>query len=322
MAAGPGDELLADLVGAAGLAAVVSSERLTGRGFDHEILAATLTDGGRVVLRRKLEPPFVDDTLRARLLEGLGLPIPARLAGNLQGTLDEFVPGSLLGDLIEAGTCGDAEWRAVGEAFRRVHNVTFPADLRGEVTPGGEVVLRPVDALAEMHGWIDEIAPRLRLAHPRSAQALSRLHDLAGRCAAPLREAKTYLLHGDVNMWNIILGETRATLIDWDEPRVGDAAMQVALLDKHAHLFDGQGLHSAFYEGYGRRPAEPNFSLHRIVQALRWMADDWTGWFEGADVPEELRVRTRRWWRSLLAWADDIDDHTTRLEQVVAAAGL
>jgi aminoglycoside phosphotransferase (APT) family kinase protein len=321
MAASPGDDLLAELVGAARLAAAVSSERLTGRGFDHEILAATLADGRRVVLRRRLLPPFEDDTVRARLLESFGLPVPARLAGNAEATLDELVPGSLLGDLIEAGRCGSAEWRSVGEAFRQVHAVTFPAGLRGEVR-AGEIVLRPVDALAEMQDWIDLMAPRLQRVHPRASEKLGTLRSLAGRCAGPLRAAGTSLLHGDVNMWNIIVGNGKATLIDWDEPRVGDPAMQVALLDKHAHLFNGKGLHSAFYEGYGGRPAEPNFSLHRVVQALRWMVDDWTGWFEGADVPEELRERTRAWWRSLLAWADGIDDHTSRLEQVVAAAGL
>jgi aminoglycoside phosphotransferase (APT) family kinase protein len=113
------------------------------------------------------------------------------------------------------------------------------------------------------------------------------------RAAGPLRGAATALGHGDINMWNVIVADDRAWLIDWDEPRVRDPAEEVALLDKHAWLFNGRGLGPAFFDGYGRAPVEPNTSLHRVVQTVRWAASgDWDS-FERCDLSGELRARTR-----------------------------
>ncbi len=135
--------------------------------------------------------------------------------------------------------------------------------------------------------------------------------------APSLRGAVTALGHGDINMWNILVDEDRVWLIDWDEPRVGDPAMEVALLDKHASLFNGCGLDQAFFEGYGQPPAEPNTSLHRVVQTLRWVASsDWDS-CERQTLSAELHARTHQWLRTLLVYVARLPAHLQRLRSLV-----
>jgi aminoglycoside phosphotransferase (APT) family kinase protein len=120
-------------------------------------------------------------------------------------------------------------------------------------------------------------------------------------------------------MWNVIVDDAgeRAWLIDWEEPRVGDPAMEVALLDKHAALFNGRGLDGAFFDGYGHAPTEPNTSLHRVVQTVSWAASrDWAS-FEQQDLPAELHERTRQWLRTLLAYVAELPAHLDRLRTLV-----
>jgi hypothetical protein len=45
-----------------------------------------------------------------------------------------------------------------------------------------------------------------------------------------------------------VVAQDRAWLVDWDEPRVRDAAIEVALLDKHALLFNRRGLDPAYFD--------------------------------------------------------------------------
>jgi aminoglycoside phosphotransferase (APT) family kinase protein len=269
------DDLLDELLPRAGLPKAVGARRLSGRGFDHEIELAELADGRQVVLRRWRHER---ESERAVFLEACGgfleahdVPAPRLLAATAGAGLYEFAPGTLLGDLIEAGRATENTWRLVGAAFRRVHAVGFPAGLVGDVEPD-RILLRPVDPVAQMHAWLDGALEGLQRRAPSAVAHVPALHALVDRAAGPLRGAATALGHGDIHMWNIIVGEDRAWLIDWDEPRVCDPAMEVALLDKHAWLFNGRGLDAAFFSGYGRAPAEPNTSLHRVVQALRTAA--------------------------------------------------
>jgi thiamine kinase-like enzyme len=205
----------------------------------------------------------------------------------------------------------------VGAAYRRVHAVGFPAGLVGDVEPD-RILLRPVDPVAQMHAWLDGALEGLQRRAPSAVAHVPALHALVDRAARPLRGVATALGHGDNHMWNIIVGEDRAWLIDWDEPRVCDPAMEVALLDKHAWLFNGRGLDAAFFSGYGRAPAEPNTSLHRVVQALRWAASgDWES-FERMDLSDELRTRLRGWLAALVEYAADLAPRIERLRALTA----
>lgn len=309
--------LLTDLLAEAGLPSAVTVTSLIGRGFDSAVYRATLAGGQQVVLRRWREPR-IPEHKRSRFLADHHLPAPAFLAGNEHGSLHAFVPGTLLGDLIEAGQDTDGHWRAVGRAYRRVHDVTLPSLLAGEVLPD-QIVLTPADPVARLHTQIAASAPGIRNRLPGMERYLPALHGLVDRAARPLRQAGTSLGHGDINMWNIIVANDTATLIDWDYPRVGDPAMEVALLDKHASLFNGQGVPPAFFAGYGHGPAEPNTSIHRVVQTLAWAASD--NWAEFAAMSTDLSARAAAWLASLLAYLSHLPDHLDRLQTIIEQEG-
>jgi aminoglycoside phosphotransferase (APT) family kinase protein len=306
--------ILSDLLWAAGLPAAESAEHLTGRGFDNEVLSARLADGRRVVLRRRRERGRPEQ-VRAKLLEAHGMPAPRLLAGTDEASLYEFVPGALLGDLIEAGRATPEVWERVGRAFRRVHAVAFPRCLAGAVGPD-QIVLRPCDPVADLHICLEESVPGLAQRAPAALDHIPALHELVEGAAGPLRAAPTALLHGDTSMWNIIVGEDGAMLVDWDAPLVADPARELALLDAHAALFNGQGLDPAFFRGYGRPAAEPNTSLQHAVQTLAWVADD--GWETGAAYqPPEQRARSQRWLDTLVARLDQLPAQIERLRALV-----
>ena len=299
----------------ADLPTAVNVSQLTGRGFENEISLARLDDGQQVVLRRWSEPRQ-PERLRAEFLEAHGVPAPRLLAANRHASLYPFVSGELLGDLIETGCCSQSQWRMVGAAFRRVHDIAFPALVKGDLEPD-RLFLRPVDPVAQMHGWIDESAPGLRRLAPDSLQHLPALHEIVDKAAESLRTAGTSLLHGDISMWNIIVGDGDVSLIDWDYPCVGDPAMEVALIDKHASLFNGYGLDEAFFDGYGQGRAEPNTSLHRVVQTMRWAASsDWRS-FDELHLPADVHRRTKDWLSVLLVHVGQLPAHIERLRTLL-----
>lgn len=310
-------EVLSRLLQEARLPAAVATTPMEGRGFDNEIVAATLTDGRRVVLRRWREPRTAEHA-RARFLAHHRLPAPAVLAADEQASLVEFVRGETLGDLIDAGEAVDDVWRRVGAAYRRVHDVAFPSGLTGEVLPD-RIVLTPTDPVHVLHGQIDRAAPGLREVLPPAVPHLPALHEAVETAAESLRSAPTALGHGDINMWNILVSPDTVTLIDWDHPRVADPAMEVALLDKHASLFAANGLPAAFFDGYGRGPHEPNVPVHRIVQTLAWATGpDWAEIENDPALPDELKQRARRW-RPVLV--DFLRELPRRIRQVSAGDG-
>lgn len=129
-------DVLAELLAQANLPPVRSLATQTGRGFDTEISTVCLAGGRRAVLRR-FRQPRAPEWPRARFLAEQDIPAPALLAANENGCLIEFIDGAVLGDLIESGQDTATTWRLVGDAYRRVHAVSFPAGLLGdELDPG------------------------------------------------------------------------------------------------------------------------------------------------------------------------------------------
>ena len=309
------DPLLAELLRQAGLPPAASLSPIRGRGFENEIHRVTLSDGQDVLLRRypaQREP----EQRRAAFLKEHGAPAPMLLASTPDGALYEFVQGSLLGDLIESGRATDTTWRLVGEAFRRIHQVEFPSGLYGEIRPD-QVVLQLNDPVVQMHRWIDEALPGFHKRLPAMIEHMPALHELVDSAGNALRAAPSALGHGDINMWNVIVSDDRATLIDWDSPIVCDPSMEIALLDKHAWLFDDGGIGPGFFEGYGKPATEPNTSLYRIVHTVNWAgSSDWEE-FERSGLPPEQVERTRQWLGVLLAYAENITTHIERLRRLV-----
>jgi tRNA A-37 threonylcarbamoyl transferase component Bud32 len=304
---------------AAQLAPATCVEILHGRGFDNEVVVATL-DGGRKVVFRRWKQPRPPEAVRAAFLAGQNVPAPAILATSDEASLQEFVPGVLLGDLIDSGDCTPATWHSVGIAFRKVHAVRFPPRVSGSVLPD-QIVLVPRDPVEVLHRQTDGAHAGLHRAFPALTACIGDLHGVIEAAGAALRRAGTALGHGDINMWNIIVGPRRTTLIDWDHPRICDPAMEVALLDKHASLFNGEGLHPAFFEGYGRPAREPNTSIHRVVQTLAWaMSADWEEFQADPGLPLEIKERTRRWLSVLLEYVELLPEHIDHLRALVSLA--
>ncbi|WP_433869230.1 phosphotransferase family protein [Saccharopolyspora sp. CA-218241] len=305
--------MLDELVAQADLPPPVSAMPKVGRGFDNEISTVVLAGGRRVVLRR-FPQPRAPEWPRARFLEQHGLPAPALLAANERGSVIEFVDGDLLGDLIEAGRDTAGVWRMVGAAYRRVHAVGFPAGLAAEELAADRFVLTPVDPVEQLHRLIDNARPGLHQLLPDCVDYLSDVHALVDDAATALRTAASAFGHGDINMWNVLITPEQAVLIDWDHPRVADPAMEIALLDKHASLFNETGLPAAFFTGYGQPPPEPNTSLHRLVQTLEWAtSSDWAEFESDVALPTELKHRVRGWLPILVDYLRELPTHVDRL---------
>lgn len=309
-------DTLDELLTQANLPSAVSQTGHAGRGFDNEISTVVLADGQRVLLRRFSQPRAAEGP-RAGFLDQHNLPVPALLASSERGSLLEVIDGDLLGDLIESGHDTADVWRLVGEAYCTVHAVGFPAGLAGENLAPDRFVLTPVDPAEQLHRQIDDARAGLERLLPDHVTYLSRLHTVVQDAAPVLRATPTAFGHGDINMWNILITPERATLIDWDAPRVADPALEVALLDKHASLFNNTGLPDAFFTGYGQPPAEPNTSLHRLVQTLAWAASsDWAVFETDPTLPAELAHRARGWLSILVDYLRDLPAHLDRLHRL------
>ena len=302
------------LVRDAGLPAVTATSRLVGRGLDNRIYAARLADGRQVILRLRADGA-ASEAMRAHLLAAYQLPVPRLLGARGNASLYAFAPGTTMGDAVESRTATANSWALVGRAYRQVHDVRFPHLIEGTVGPAA-MTLWPIDPVGQLHETVDRAAAGLERLLPQTVALLPEIHRLIEGAAPSLRGAATALLHGDVNMWNILIAPDRATLIDWDGPVIGDPARELALPDKHASLFNGKGLPRAFFNGYGRGPVEPNTSLHRLIGTVAWLtSDDWAD-FERLDP--DLRARTRGWFRDLLAWAARLPEHVERLRTLPA----
>ena len=94
--------------------------------------------------------------------------------------------------------------------------------------------------------------------------------------------------------------------------------MDIALLDKHASLFNRTGIPPAFFDGYGSRPIEPNTSIHRVVQTLAWATgDDWTDIERDPLVSAELKAQLASWLPILLEHVRDLPRHLDRLRALL-----
>ncbi|MFJ8958804.1 lipopolysaccharide kinase InaA family protein [Lentzea sp. NPDC102401] len=113
------------------------------------------------------------------------------------------------------------------------------------------------------------------------------------------------LLHNDVNLHNIIVGEGEATLIDWDNPGQGNPLDELAAFEEHLYLH-GTVLPQAFWIGYGTRPDPALLRVHRIAGCIGWLAsEDWQEWEDDRTLRPELLARVRNWRRLLAQWLAD-----------------
>lgn len=140
-------------------------------------------------------------------------------------------------------TRGAVDWRAIGDAVRRVHSLdagSAPAEY-----PIPEPAVFPwwhFDAMiADVEGEIDARALEgLRSAIERHRGWEARVRDGAVLC------------HGDVHPGNVLVSDRGALLVDWDLMCVAHPAWDHAMLTTYADRWGGDaGTYAAFAEGYG-----------------------------------------------------------------------
>lgn len=282
--------LLHELVAEAGLPAVANAVPITGHGFDHVILLATLADGARVVLRHRAAQPRPLPLSQAQFLADHDVPAPRLLGGNDEATLYEYAPGEMLSSLVEKSRMTDDAWRSLGTAMRRLHAVRFPNKLRGTFGPDG-LTLIPADPIAKLHEDLIAAEDYLRTHLPEVVAQLPQAHALIDAHADSL-SGPTALLHFDMNPSNIIVGPAETLLIDWGDTRVGDPAGEIAALEEHIYLIDRTPqLPDAFYDTYG--PRVDKVDVWRLCGAIGWYA---SGDFEEfAELEPDLRAKADRW---------------------------
>jgi tRNA A-37 threonylcarbamoyl transferase component Bud32 len=284
-----------------------------GTGLDNRITVAELADGRFVVLRQSREPA-ASPRLRVQFLRANGIETPELYKSTDNGeALWEYVPGQTLARAVEEGLADETVWRRVGAALAKVHSVTFPLQLEGPIG-ADSLNLRPLDpvrnlqeSLAASGAWVDRERPQL-------SDALKRVSCFISDRSSEIRASRSSVLHGDINLLNIIVNDNAVRLIDWDFPRVGQHLAELSALDEHAYLHGLDGLPAEFYEGYGRSVPENLLLAYRIVGCVGWLAsDDWIEWDHNDDLPEAARSRLNEWHHRLLDWSDRIPDLAARL---------
>ena len=300
-----GIAVLDQLVRAAGLPAVGSTEPVGGQGdgLDNLLTKATLADGRQVLLRES-RVQHADPTQRAAFLEAQEVGAPRLLAANCDGaSLVDFVPGRQLAELVATDQVSDQTWALTGAAFARVHAVRFPAPLQGPVNPGS-IVLKPTDPVEQLIADTDRSRPWLAEHQSHALPAVDHLRAFVYARAREVRSEVPSLIHGDANLLNIIVEEHAVTLIDWDFPGVGYPLAELSALDEHVYLSGGEGLPHAFFTGYGRTVPADLLLAYRMVGCFRWLSSgEWERWAVDTTIPTSARRRLRHWHERLVTWA-------------------
>ncbi|MFJ2739372.1 phosphotransferase [Streptomyces sp. NPDC087440] len=195
-----------------------------------------------VVVRRKLESEsrreacFLQEHVVLRALENAdcGVRAPRVLALGESGLADGFAIHS-----YEGPSSGPPEHPVHGLRPAEADDLV---DQLGAVADAGLSGLDPTMGPAGFYDWLSDRLvelvdslprPSLQLARALGLPDAARLKELlAGRTVTP---RSSVLLHGDLNPWNLVRGETpgRLTLIDWEMAMVGDPLYDLV---RHLHL--------------------------------------------------------------------------------------
>ena len=245
--------------------------------------------GGRDLVFREYGWPFLPPApARARreamvleLLECADVPAPRGLAVSDNALLATFERGRVLGEMPMsevAVALGDA-WYDVGRAWRRVHEIVPPAEVRAGLLGGPQ---------REMAGWYDRvIADVHRYLHaveherPELEVDAARVHRLFVAAKGMLEARPVRLLHGDAHLWNVLVDLeadrwTCTAILDWECAEAGDPVWDLVAL----HLLrrrDVGPTPQAFFDGYGDPGPAAVWALYELLHHL-WQAIDVAAW--------------------------------------------
>ena len=294
------EEMAIALLRQAGLPlAIQQIQPLPANGITNHMALITLQDGARFVLRRyqwpwagrDLNRPQKEQYLHALLLRA-GVPVPAILAQvELNGhsaTLMEYMPGELLGDIAPSlpEEASRQAWRSCGEMLRRAHSITYPEGTYGIIV--GDLV----QPFAEVGSWDDKTPSwghsqihmildhfqRLSKRLPSLAAVEQELRTKLAQTLPLLNRTHPTLLHNDAQPWNVLVDRVGAqwqcsAWLDWEYAWVGDPNWDLVRFDLLRRKPIG-ATPDAFWDGYGRYPAEPERSVYELHIYL-WMANQY-----------------------------------------------
>jgi aminoglycoside phosphotransferase (APT) family kinase protein len=253
-------------------------------GADHLVIFATLDAGEQVVLKAGLDAD-VDAAVLERLA-GTSVAVPRLLAHTRLTTEPEtywlavmtLVEGTLLADIPDA----HRHLPQVFAELRKVHVVTSSAGagLFREVNAGASTSWQAylLDILTGQN-------PEFRWAEiARSpwvdASVLERARALAiDRVRALPDPPRLSLLHGDLNPYNIFVGEGRITgIIDWSYARFGDELFDYARLRMNPFIRSSPEATTAYHALLSRSPAEQareeTYYLVNLIEYVNWYVLD------------------------------------------------
>jgi aminoglycoside phosphotransferase (APT) family kinase protein len=293
------EELAATLLRQAGLAHAIIQHihPLTGNGITNRMALGTLLDGSRFVLRqyqwpwggRDLDRPEKERYIHA-LLHQAGVPVPSILShievAGQSAALMEYALGSHLGDIAPflPEEARSQAWRSAGQMLRRAHTISYPEGTYGII------VGNRIETFAEHFGW-DDSAPswghsqihmilnhfqRLSKHLPALALVEQKLRTTLADTLPYLNRTLPTLLHNDPHPWNVLVYSDGdrwrcSAWLDWEYAWVGDPNWDLVRMDLFRRKPIG-ATPDAFWEGYGRYPAEPQRSVYEM-QVFLWMAN-------------------------------------------------
>lgn len=314
----PAPRALNRLISACGLPAVreVARPSNDGYGLDNRLTVAQLEDGRHVVLRQSRVEQR-SPRVRVEFLRGNGVDVPILYGADEKGSsLWEYIEGHPLGVMVESGQATDEVWANVGAALHRIHRLTFPPPLQGEIGVDS-MTLHPVDPVDALHARLDDSAGWTRRHVPELKRPLVTVRRFLTARADDIRSECPSLCHGDVNLLNIIVKpDLNAQFIDWDFPVVRSPMDELSALDEHAYLHGMNGLPPSFFDGYGTKVPADLLLAYRIVGCLGWLSsDEWEKWEMDPDVPLTARRRLHGWHERLMTWAQSIPSRVPMLSQ-------
>jgi aminoglycoside phosphotransferase (APT) family kinase protein len=277
--------IAAMLVAEAGMGSIVRVEPTAAGSNANDVVTAE--NGTRAVVRRYRELP-APHRAAARLrrerwaletLREAGAPVARVLAVNdvpgAEALLLEFVDGELLGNLAlrRDADASVPAWRSAGSALAAVHAI----EAAHAAAAGCE------DAGVR--------APHVSRGPYHRQEALERLYDLARsrpdlgsleplqaivERALPLYErAPLAMSQSDVHLWQFVhAGNECVAILDWEHVDLDDPDWDLAQLDVF-RFAPVRETPKAFFEGYGRMPTSPLYTLYRLERAA-WILDAYT----------------------------------------------
>lgn len=173
---------------------------------------------GKVRVRRfgksgyRILKAFWEAGFEAEAPDGICVPEPAGTISKFRMWLQRKVPGRTATDLI-AGPDGEALARRVAEAAHKVHRAGVPTERRHTMA----------DELRILQERLPEVARR----KPRWERRIGRVLEACDRLSARTPELEPRGIHRDFYADQVIVGEDRIHLIDFDLYCKGDPALDI-----------------------------------------------------------------------------------------------